>query len=33
MFIISLTYIVDLEKVDELLPLHVEYLKEKKAIS
>lgn len=27
MFIISLTYIVDLEKVDELLPLHVEYLK------
>jgi len=27
-FIISLTYIVDLEKVDELLPLHVEYLKE-----
>ena len=27
MFIVSLTYIVDLEKVDELLPLHVEYLK------
>ncbi len=26
-FIISLTYIVDLAKVDELLPLHVEYLK------
>jgi len=28
MFIISLTYIVNLEKVDELLQLHVEYLKE-----
>jgi uncharacterized protein YciI len=28
MYIILLTYIVDLEKVDELLPLHVEYLKE-----
>jgi len=27
MFIVSLTYIVDLEKVDELLPLHVDYLK------
>ena len=27
MFIISLTYIVDLRKVDELLPLHVDYLK------
>ncbi len=27
MFIVSLTYIVDLKKVDELLPLHVEYLK------
>ena len=26
MFIVSLTYIVDLEKVDELLPLHVDYL-------
>ena len=27
MFIVSLTYIVDLEKVDELLSLHVDYLK------
>jgi uncharacterized protein YciI len=27
MFIVSLTYIVELEKVDNLLPLHVEYLK------
>ncbi len=27
MFIISLTYIVDLEKVDELLPQHIKYLK------
>ena len=27
MFIVSLTYIVDLKKVDELLPLHVDYLK------
>jgi len=27
MFIVSLTYIVDLEKVDELLHLHVDYLK------
>jgi hypothetical protein len=27
MFIVSLTYTVDLKKVDELLPLHVEYLK------
>ncbi len=27
MFIVSLTYIVDLEKVDEGLPLHVDYLK------
>ena len=27
MFIVSLTYIVDLEKVDELLPSHVDYLK------
>ncbi len=27
MFIVSLTYIVDLEKVDKLLPLHVDYLK------
>ena len=27
MFIVSLTYIVDLEKVDELLPLHIDYLK------
>ncbi|NOX16143.1 MAG: GTP cyclohydrolase [Epsilonproteobacteria bacterium] len=27
MFIISLTYIVDLEKVDELLPIHIKYLK------
>ena len=27
MFIVSLTYVVDLEKVDELLPLHVDYLK------
>jgi len=27
MFIVSLTYIVDLEKLDELLPLHVDYLK------
>jgi len=27
MFIVSLTYIVDLEKVDELLPLHADYLK------
>jgi uncharacterized protein YciI len=27
MFIVSLTYIIDLEKVDNLLPLHVEYLK------
>ena len=27
MFVVSLTYIVDLEKVDELLPLHVDYLK------
>jgi uncharacterized protein YciI len=28
MFIVSLTYIVDLNKVDELLPQHVEYLKD-----
>lgn len=27
MFIVSLTYIVDLEKIDKILPLHVEYLK------
>jgi len=27
MFIVSLTYIVKLEKVDKLLPLHVDYLK------
>jgi uncharacterized protein YciI len=27
MFIVSLTYIVELEKVDNLLPLHMEYLK------
>jgi len=27
MFVVSLTYIVELEKVDKLLPLHVEYLK------
>ncbi len=27
MFIVSLTYIVDLEKVDEILPLHIDYLK------
>jgi len=27
MFIVSLTYIADLKKVDELLPLHVKYLK------
>lgn len=27
MFIVSLTYIVDLEEVDKLLPKHIEYLK------
>jgi len=27
MFIVSLTYTVDLEKIDKILPLHVEYLK------
>ena len=27
MFIVSLTYIVNLEKVDKLLPLHIDYLK------
>jgi len=27
MFIVSLTYIVDLNKIDKILPLHVEYLK------
>jgi len=27
MFIISLTYIVDLKEIDELLPKHIEYLK------
>ena len=27
MFIVSLTYIVDLDKIDKILPLHVEYLK------
>ena len=27
MFIVSLTYILDLDKIDKILPLHVEYLK------
>jgi len=27
MFIVSLTYILDLDKIDKTLPLHVEYLK------